>query len=97
MQISKAHAEWLKQHAEVGPDNIARCKTSNCKIKLRIIGRSIWIKPLTGGFGSVEKVAHPYCPTCVPDPQFPKYGEPIYDDELIERPIVLVYQKQPAT
>lgn len=96
MKIPKDHAVWLKRHAEIGSDDIPRCKTSKARIKIRIIGRSIWIRPFNGGFGGVERICHLYCPVCMPNPQFPEYGEPIYDDELIDDLHHIVYKPQPA-
>ncbi len=96
MEVPKSQAEWLQRHTEMGPDDIPRCKESKSKIKIRIIGRSIWIRPILGGSGKVRRIAHLYCPVCTPDPEFPRYGTPIFEDELIEDPHKIVYKNQPA-
>jgi hypothetical protein len=51
-------------------------------VRFVIQGRSVWIRPLSGGYGEVRKVFHTYCVTCNdPKPEI-ELGSPIYGDEL---------------
>ena len=81
--ISLADQRFIEQHAE-SKDGALRCKTTGAAILQVVIGRSIWNFPFPGGFGEVRKVAHLWCPQCGKEPAV-KWGEPIYDRELIGR------------
>jgi len=84
MQMPNGMFEWLKEHAELRGDRYF-CKKTGAEIKSCVVGRSIWIRPLSmAGTGEVRQVLHVACMACSPDATPPRYGEGIHDDELIE-------------
>ncbi len=83
MKMPKAMAEWLKEHAELRDGKFV-CKKTGEEIKSTVVGRSLWIRPFTGGSGEVARVLHVACTACNPTATPPDYGTPIYDDELVE-------------
>lgn len=85
LTLIKREVEWLNEHAEQRPgDKIWVCKKTKEPISNATVGRSIWIKPFTGGSGEVRQVVHLACMKCTPNAEPPNYGTPIYEDELVE-------------
>ena len=84
MYIPISDSTWVEQHAVQGEDGKWQCKETKAVIRIIVTGRSIWIRPFTGGFGEVRKVGHLYCPKCTPNTNPPQYGAPIYEDELVQ-------------
>ncbi|HYC83250.1 MAG TPA: hypothetical protein VEB60_01730 [Candidatus Paceibacterota bacterium] len=82
--VIKAQLDWLKEHAVRGNDKVWRCKEKGTDIQTAAVGRSIWIRPFSGGGGEVREVLHLTCLACSPNAELPEYGEPIYDDELVK-------------
>lgn len=82
MYIIIGQQRWLLEHAENKKD-IWYCKSTGCRIELKVIGRSIWLAILggRGGIGEVRPVTHFYCPLCEEEPNI-EPGTPIYDVEL---------------
>jgi hypothetical protein len=81
--LISSEVEWLKQYAEKDETGVWRCKTCNEPIRTAVVGRSIWIRPFNGGPGEVRRVTHLACLVCTPEKQPPRYGSPIYEDELV--------------
>ena len=58
-------------------------KDTGAQLRFTAIGRSIWIKPFTGGKGEVRRVHHFYLEGENPYAAI-THGEPIYEDELMQ-------------
>ncbi len=85
MHVIKSQMDWLKEHARFhGSDKTWYCKITNKPMLVHPIGRSIWERPFSGGFGEVRQVNHITCSGCDPNPNLPTHGRPIYEDELVE-------------
>ena len=61
------------------------CKVSGEKLQQIVIGRSIWLKPFSGGGGEVRQVAHLSC-GCELKREPPSPGTPIYEEDLADLP-----------
>lgn len=86
MFVPKDDLEWIKGHAEQQEDGTWLCKKTKVHIKQFTTGRSIWWPGFNGGPGEVRQVAHLFCPECNPSRVGEvTYGEPIYEDKLVER------------
>ena len=82
--IIKNDISWLIQHAFRDQHRQWICKKTKAFIQMTHIGRSIWVRPMEGGFGEVRQVQHFICPVC--SKKIPEDGTEIYEDELMEMP-----------
>lgn len=78
MILYKPTVDWAKKHASKGSDGLYRCRKTNTVLMVQRIHRTIGAPddfPFSGL--EVKQVGHVYCPACMPEPEFPKYGSSV--------------------